>query len=193
MPYELVLHEAGLADAKAVGENVFLADLAADFPVYIFYYPSAMPDEALENVLRKLGESTGSNLFVNIGRLNDPDFAKITRLFEIRSFPAVVLTARADLAAPDDESMNAYVRFDGKALADPARAIEHIQNLYLLFLTGEIAKAIKQAGKQNRAELARRIGKFIVAAFTVIGRYINDHDITVSVLEGRFELKKSGS
>ena len=192
MPYELVLHEVGLADTREVGENVFLGDLESDYPVYLFYYPPAMPDDALENLLRKLGESTGTNLFINMGRLNDPDFAKITRAFEIKSFPSIVLTARSDLAAPEDEAINAYVRLDGKILADPGRAIEHIQNLFLLFLTGEIAKAIKQAGRQNRAELARRIGKFIASALTTIGRYVNDHDVTVSILEGRFELKKSG-
>lgn len=192
MPYELVLYDARHDDTKAVGENVFLADLQADFPVYIFYYPSAMPDDVFENLLRRLGESAGPNLLVNMGRLNDPDFGKITRAFEVRSFPSVVLTAKADLAAPQDASMNAYVRLDGKFLDDPGRAIEHIQDLYLLFLKGDIARAIKRAGRQNRAELARRIGKAIATALTTIGRFVNEHDVTVSVLEGRFEIKKSG-
>jgi hypothetical protein len=192
MPYELVLREARQGDEKEVGENVFLDDLQADFPVYLFYYPAAMPDHAFETLLRQFGESTGPNLLVNMGRLNDPNFEKISRAFEIRSFPSVVLTANADLAALRNASISTYVRVDGKILDEADRAIERIQDLYLLFLKGDVAKAIEQAGRQDRADLARRVGKAIVAALTAIGHFVNEHDVTVSVLEGRFEIKKSG-
>ena len=78
MPYQLVLREPEEGSSKAVGENIFLANLPANFPVYAFYYPAEMPDSDFEKLLRTLGERTGENLFVNIGRLNDPQFDKIS-------------------------------------------------------------------------------------------------------------------
>jgi hypothetical protein len=67
-----VLTEPKGERTKDVGENVFLDDLSYSYKVYLFYYPSALPNEVLEDRLRRIGEMTGRNLFVNIGRLDDP-------------------------------------------------------------------------------------------------------------------------
>jgi hypothetical protein len=191
MPYELILDETEQNGAKDVGDNVFLANLPADFPVYAFYYPAEMPDDELETLLRKLGDRTGTNLFVNIGRLNDPQFDKLVRVFQIKSFPSVIMTARGDLAGSDHDMLNAYVKLDGRLLANPERAIKFIEGLYLLFLKGDVAKAIRKAGHKNFTELARTVGKFVLTALTQIGTYIVDHDFSVSLVQGRFEVKKS--
>lgn len=193
MAYELILYETLQGDTKALGENVFLADLNAEYPVFAFYYPSEMPDHHFENLLRKLGEETGANLFVNIGRLNDPNFGKLASAFDITSFPSLVLTAVADLAAPEKPVTSAYVRLDGRMLADPERAIAHIESLYLLFLRGEIAEAIKKAGHQEKREIARIVGRFIASALTNLTTFIANHDLSISILQGSFEIKKSGS
>ncbi len=192
MTYQLVLDEAGQSGTKAVGDNVFLANLPVEFPVYAFYYPAEMPDSELEGLLRKLGGRAGNNLFVNIGRLDDPQLDKIARKFEIKSFPSVVVTAIADLAAPQSASVTAYVRLDGRVLSDPHRAITHIENLYLLFLRGSVAEAIKTARWTSKVELARRLGRVIRDGLRRIGSFVADRDLSVSILEGRFELKKSG-
>ena len=152
-----------------------------------------MPDADFEKSLRTLGERTGENLFVNIGRLNDPQFDKLVRKFEITSFPALVMTAVADLAAaPDDELMSAYVRLDGRVMAKPDRAIKLVEELYLLFLRKDIAQAIKKASRKSKIELARTIGKHILAMLAKVGTYLAERDFSVSILQGRFEVKKSG-
>jgi hypothetical protein len=191
LSYQLVLQETEQETMKAVGENVFLANLSAEFPVYAFYYPSEMPDLDFEELLRKLGERTGNNFFINIGRLDDPQFDKIVRKFDITSFPSLILTAVADLAAPENDLMNAYVRLDGRLIAEPKRAIKFVEDLYLLFLRGEIAQAIKRTNRRNKTELTRAVGQYILTALSKVGTFAAERDISVSILQGRFELKKS--
>jgi hypothetical protein len=190
--YQLVLREPGEDEGKAVGENVLLANLPAEFPVYAFYYPAELPDPAFEGALRHLGERTGNNFFINMGRLDDPQLDKIVKTFGIESFPTVVVTAVADLAAPPDELLSSFVRIDGRLLATPDRAISHIEKVYLLFLRGEVAKAISGTKWSSRGELARKVGQFFTSALRGLLGYIADRDLTISVLEGRFEITKSG-
>jgi hypothetical protein len=101
------------------------------------------------------------------------------------------MTAVGELAAADHDLLSTYVKLDGKLLASPDRAIKLIEELYLLFLKGDVAKAIRKAGHQNFAEFARTVGRFVLAALTQVGAYIADHDFTVSLVQGRFEVKKS--
>jgi hypothetical protein len=191
MPYHLILDEGDQEATRAVGENVFLTHLPVNYPVYAFYYPAEMPDQDFEQLLRHLGQRTGDNFFINIGRLDDPQFNKIAAAFEIRSLPAIALTAVADLAAPENVLMNAYVRLDGRLLAKPDRAITLIDTLYLMFLKGEIASAIRKASRKNKTELVRNIMQVIGTALGKVGSFVADRDLSVSILQGRFELKKS--
>ncbi|KAF5428645.1 hypothetical protein C5S39_10980, partial [Candidatus Methanophagaceae archaeon] len=105
MHYQLVLRE--LIDVekgiKAVGENVFFDDLPSDCKVFALYYPAAVPNEDLENALRNLGNITGKNLFVNIGRLDDPNYDEIVDKFKIRNSPVIIVTAIDKLASPPTE------------------------------------------------------------------------------------------
>jgi len=192
MPYSLVLREPGEEGSKSVGENIFLDDLPTTFPVFGFYYPAEMPDARLESALRGLGERAGENLLINICRLDDPQLPKVVKRFEISSFPSLVLSATADLAAPPDEFLNAFVRLDNRLLADPERATRLIESLYLLFLKGEIAQAIRLATWKNRQELATAILQKVAGVLGRIGGFLADRDFSVSLIEGRFEMTKSG-
>ena len=99
MPYKLVLSETSYETTKDIGENVFIDNMNDDCKVYLFYYPGAMPNTELESKLRNLGGITGKNLFVNIGRLNDPKYYRIKNIFGIKDFPVIILTAIDGLAA----------------------------------------------------------------------------------------------
>ncbi len=190
MAYELVIQEA---PGKDVGDNVFLQNLPAEYKVYLFYYPGAMPDERLEKALRNLGEMTGKNLFVNIGRLNDPEHEKIVGRFEIKNYPVILITAVGSLAAPQGEFCSAYARLDSKRLlGSPERTVECVQELFNLFLRGEVAKAISQAKWKQRAELAAVLGRYITDALKGLKDFVASRDISISFLEGKFELKRSG-
>jgi len=193
--YSLSLkREEGPGITKDIGENVFLDDLSDEYRVFAFYYPPAMPDEDLESGLRGLGDLTGENLFVNIGKLNDPSFAKIVKAFDIHDYPVVVLTATSDLAGAGEEGVNVYVRIDDKrVLEDPARAVELVQEIYTLFLRGEVADAIAKAKSNERMELVRAVAKRIGAGLSKIAGFVADRDFKVSLVEGSFEMTKSAT
>lgn len=73
-----------------------------------------MPNEDLEEKLE-----LRRNLFVNIGRLNDPQYSKIRNKFEIKNFPVIIMTAIDELASLKNEDncySTAYVRLDNKEL-----------------------------------------------------------------------------
>lgn len=189
--YSLVLATEASEGTRALGEKLFLDALPHAYPVYIFYYPAEMPSSRLEARLRQLGNDTGENLFVNMGSLADPSFSKIVTFFEITSFPAVVVTATADLAAPDGEPGNTYVRFDGPILDDEGAAISHIEKAYLLFLQGEVKRAVSGLHRSKFALIAERIAAVLTRALKTFGGYLSSRDISVSVVEGRFEVKRS--
>jgi hypothetical protein len=194
--YELILEQVfGPSDApeKAVGDNVYLRDLSDEPRVFALFYPSAMRAAALVDGLVALGELAGSNLFVNIGRLNDPDFAKITRAFELQRFPAIVVTAAADLAAAPDREVTAFVRLDEpRLLADPERCVQLVQELFTMFISGQVAEAMSKAKWAQRAEGVRAVYGSVLAALKRVVDFVSDHEIEVSVLGGSFRLTPRG-
>lgn len=179
---------------RDIGENVFLSDLSDEYRVFAFYYPSAMRDEDLETALRGLGDLVGQNMFVNIGKLNDPSFAKIVEAFDIHDYPVLIVTATADLAGAREPGTNVYVRIDDKRLlADPARTVELVQEIYTLFLRGDIADAISKVGTAKRTELIRSVVEQIASGLRHIAGFVADRDFKVSLVEGSFEMTKSGT
>jgi hypothetical protein len=191
MPYQLIFSELTQGVQRDVGENVFLENLPAEYKVYLFYYPGAMGNEELESQLRKLGEMTGKNLFVNIGSLNDPNYNKIAGNFQIKKLPAVVMTATADLASPPSDYLSSYVRIDNpKLLNEPDKIRDLLQKLFNLFISGNIADALKEAKKDDRKALLARIGKIIADALKVVGKFIDERDFNISFLEGKLEITR---
>ena len=186
MPYQLVLSESRNEITRDVGENVFFANLPSDYEVYIFYYPGAMPNVELETRLRNFGNNAGKNLFVNIGRLNDPNYRTIANKFNIRSLPVIIVTAIDKLASSPVESVTAYVKIDDKKLLNsPDSSINCLQELFLLFLQGKISEAMGQLDKARRNLL-------ITNALKGIWDLLGKTDITISFIEGKFEIKHSG-
>ncbi len=179
---------------KDIGDNVYLSDLRDEYKVFAFYYPSAMRNEELEASLRRLGELTGKNLFVNIGKLDDPSFGKVVKTFEIDQFPVVVMTATSDLAGTDGRCLTAFVRIDQRHLVnDPPRLVTLLEELCGLFIRGEIAAAIGKAKKKQRLEIARAVAAAIGDALKRLGGFVADRDLKISLVEGSFELTRSGN
>jgi hypothetical protein len=193
MSYQLVLSEGPTAGARAVGKNVFLDNLLPSYKVYLFYYAGAIGDEHLEQGLRKLGESTGRNLFVNIGHLDDPRYDEIAKRFEIKSFPVVIITAVSDLASLVDEYLSAYARIDSKRLLDsPDKTVQCAQEVFNLFLQGKVAGALSSAKSRQRVEMLKWLGGLVSSFLKPVLKFIDERDISFSIAEGKFELKKSG-
>lgn len=178
--------------AKGVG-RCFFTDLPEDYKVFLLYYRAAMGDQDLEDKLVELGKNTGKNLFVNLGSAGDPSYAMIIKRFGIEQFPVIIMTAVPDLASPGNEYMTAYAKLDSKQLlSSPEKTVECAEKLFNLFIQGDVAKAISTAKWTQRAELARAVGNVLGDALKAVGGFIASRDISVSVLEGKFELKHSG-
>jgi hypothetical protein len=195
MAYKLIFSECPVEGqiTKDIGENVFLADLPNDYKVYVFYYGGAMANEPLEERLRVLGNITGNNLFVNIGRLNDPQYDEVKKRFGIKQFPVIIMTAIDTLASPVDDYITSFVRLDSKYLLDsPDRTVECVQELFNLFILGKVSKAMSLAKQQQRAELLRELANVFATGFESLKDFIAERDIYISLLEGKFELKRSG-
>ena len=186
MPYQLVLSELKDEKTRDVGENVFFDNLPSDSEVYLLYYPGDMPNEVLESKLRKLGNDTGKNLFVNIGRLNDPKYKKIAKKFDIRELPVIIVTANSKLASHPAEFETAYVKLDSKRLLkSPDLAIDCVQKLFNLFIQEKISEALRQPGEYNRKALITYLNGIITNVLKGI-------EFSISIIEGKLGVKWSG-
>jgi len=200
MRFDVVLQDtAGASDPargdKALGEHVLFENLPAAYRVYAFYYPGSARTEETEKVLRELGESTGPNLFVNIGMINDRQWDRIASRFQIRRLPAVVVTADPSLASCEGENSTAYARLDDERLLPSGeRTGRCVFELYNLFIQGKVAEAVSQAKSMQRAEKLRALGEFFRSALKPVGAWLAGIDqLTFSFAEVKIELKRSRS
>jgi hypothetical protein len=199
--YRLLLAEPSEEYGKKdIGENVFLNDLPYDYKVYVFYYPGIMPNPLLEEKLRALGNDTGKNLFVNIGRRNDPNFDKIVARFGIRGYPVIVVTAVDELASlriGDKFStvyVQEYIKLDKHNLMESIDStIRSVESLFSLFITGNIRDAIRQVKKDQSQATISHVKDTISRQLRSVGNFLSDKDISFSLAEGKFELRSNQS
>jgi hypothetical protein len=202
MPFELILNEPepqsrermpgeGPAVGAARGTTrVFFSDLPQDYKVFLLYFRAAMPNRALEDKLTKLGNSAGNNLLVNLGSAADPNYPLLVKRFDITQFPVIVMTAVANLASTASGDCTAYAKLDSKNLfSSPERTVEVAEKLFNLFLQGKVAEAISKAKWAERGAMAGAVLDVIGDALNVIGDFIAKRDISVSLLDGKLELK----
>lgn len=193
MTYQLVLSELVDATTRDVAENVFFDNLPSNYEVYLLYYSGAEPNEGLETKLRDLGKDTGKNLFVNIGRLSDPNYKKIRNKFDIKNLPVIIITAIDTLASLPTEFSTAYVRIDDeKLLKSPDLVIKCVQRLFNLFIDKKISEALNQFKIDQRGLLLSHLKSIVTNAIKEVWKFFLERDISVSLTEGKFELKKSG-
>ena len=153
-----------------------------------------MPNEDLEHKLRKFGNIIGKNLFVNIGRLNDPNYKKIASRFEIRDLPVIIITAIDGLSSVKTERYYStfFVRLDSKILLHSGDlTIKSIEQLFNLFIGGQISEALSQYRHDQRNAFLSKLKVVILNSLKVIAKFLSDRDISISLLEGKFELKRS--
>ena len=190
MPSQLIFVRQKEAIDKGFAENVFIDNLPYDYKVYLFYYPGAIVNEDLERSLRRLGEMTDKNLYINIGRLNDPQLKEIIKKFAIKDFPVIILTAVDNLASPTGELLTAFIKIEDKNLLKSANeSIDLIQRLFVLFMEGKINEAMNEIKNRERSVILMRIKSVIATALQETIKFFEKHDIVVSVIEGKFELR----
>jgi hypothetical protein len=193
MPFELLATTIDVPGGKDSGENILLADLSNDYKVYAFYYPGQPVDSDFEDKLRELGKQTGKNLLINIGRYSDPQFDRIVKMFGIKKYPVLVMTALKELAASEDDNLTAYARLDSEQLFNsPDRALSCIEGLFNLFLQGKVAEAVSHAKWAQRAEVLRVVSGVVGAGLAKIANLVFDRDVVISFATFKLELKKKG-
>jgi hypothetical protein len=199
--YRLVLSEpTDERGKKDVGQNVFLSDLPYDYKVYVFYYPGIMPNPVLEEKLRALGDDTGKNLFVNIGRRNDPNFDKIVARFGIRHYPVIVVTGVDELASlkiGDKFSsvyIQEYIKLDKHNVTESIDStIRSVESLFSLFITGNVHDAIREIKRDQNQETISHIVDTITRQLRSVGKFLSEKDISISLMDGKFELRSNQS
>jgi len=189
MGYQLVLTELieEKKGVRAVGENVFLDNLPSDSEVYLLFYPGVMPpDKELENKLRTLWEGAAKNHFVNIGRLNDPNFRKTVNKFDIKYFPVIIVTANCKFASHPIGFEIVYVRLDSKKLLkNPDLAVDCFQKLFLLFIKEKISEVLKQPGIYDRKAIIVRLNGFVANVLKGV-------EFSIALLGSKLEVKWKG-
>jgi hypothetical protein len=177
---------------KAVGEDIFLANLPASPKVFAFFYPGETDTDEVEKRLRALGKKTGENLFVNFSTLMDPDYKRAVKRFRVKALPVIIVTAISPLAAtPNGEST--FVRLDGKSLfAKPEALVRTVEELFNLFLSGKITQAVI-VGQAQQGKAAA--GAAVAAVWAVVSKVIDwaaERDFQIELTPVKIEVKKSG-
>jgi hypothetical protein len=196
MSYELVLTDpppSAESAEKDFGENILFSDLSPDYRVYALYFAAEPPDRALEEALRNFGGRTGKNLMIYYGSEADPLLDKIEERFGIKPHPVIVVTALPELASPVDDYVTTYARLESKQLLkSPERTVACLQEIYHLFLHGDVAEAISSAKWKERAELASAVTGVIGKALKAVGGFLAERDFVIGCALGKLELKRSG-
>ncbi len=175
---------------KGVGENVFFNDMPSDYEVYVLYYAGTSLNKDLADKLRDIGNIAGKNLFVNIAKLDDPNYRKIANKFGIRTFPTIIITAVDNLASPPSDNSTAYVKMENKRLlSSPDIAAACVDKMFNLFIEGKIAEAMRE--QKRDVHISNIKGVMNDALRGMLG-YLKEWDISFSFIEGRLELKPKG-
>lgn len=199
MNYELVLSRPRAPQTKdfTSGGEVLIHDLSTDSPVYLFHFPEYVRNLDLVNRLEQMGKSTGGNLMVHVGSLGDPLYDTMSKNFNIKRVPVVILTANARLASSPEGFQTAFVKIDKRELLYSMDLImQCIQELFHAFLAGDFSQAMKQARKYERRQLLSQVKGSIIGSINRISKglwgYIQSRDIVLQTATFRLEIKPAG-
>lgn len=188
MPYELVLSEPPEPDVldDRGFDTVFFDNLPSDHKVYVLYYPGISLNKELAEKLESFGELAGKNLFVNIGRIDDPNYRTVVKKFGIRNFPTIIVTALDNLASPPTEYSTAYVKIDNKNLLNSTDlAFQLLEKIYNLFIDEKISEAMSATNKQIRKSRLNSLKDSILKG-------LGNYEFYVDTIIGRFGVKPKG-
>ncbi len=189
MTYQLTLstpHASGTRN-RDVFENVVLTDIPRNYEVYLLCFPGTNMNEDLRQELEKFGSYGGEMLFVNFATRLDRNYGMIKDMFNITTWPTLIMTGTEKLASPPTDHCTAYLKMDNKELLNtPDQAIECVERLFHLFLEGEVAKAIQVQKSSAREAVLKDI---LAHALNGVVGFLRQWEISVSFIEGRLSLK----
>jgi hypothetical protein len=174
-----------------VDRNVRLRGVPDDCRVYAFVFRQSKLDSRIKGELEAIGEEAGLNLFVGLWDMSDPNYIKMNEIFSLGKLPAVIMTADSSLSTVSDTE-NTFVRIDDERLLEkPEEFSVLINQLYNLFLRGDITNAIK---KTHSAEISVFLSNFLKEIKTSIGdvasKIIETYNIKFEIGPFKAELTK---
>jgi hypothetical protein len=162
-----------------------------DCRVYSFVFRQSKLDSRIKTELQAIGEESGLNLFVGLWDMSDPNYIKMNEIFNLDKLPAVIMTADSSLSTVSDTE-NAYVRIDDERLLDkPEEFSKLINELYNLFLRGDVTKAIKKTHSTEISIFLSNLLKEIKTAIgEIAGKIIENYNIKIEIGPFKAELTK---
>ena len=183
-----------LEGERDFSESMLLQDISEKYKVFLLYYPAVARNFELEDKLKELGESSGKNLLVNIGSIGDDDYNVANALFDIEKTPVIVMSAVSEFAHSSEENTTAYIKFDDERLLNNTDlTIKAVDNMFNLFLSGKIREAILETKSHEKKAKINFITNRIIEGLKGVYDVIKGFEITISLLDGQFEISHSGS
>lgn len=151
--------------------------------VYIFVFQGFVQlSPELQQALTELGKKYGENLFVGFWAEDDPFFTKAVELFNIKSYPTIIITGNADLAMSGELQQSVYVKLDYSQILKDTKYLDLVKQtlgqIYLSFLSKDFQQAIKQAkSAQDIGKAEEILYKFLNAIKNVFD-FISKYNIT---------------
>ena len=176
---------------RIVDRNVRLRGVPDDCRVYSFVFRQSQIDSRIKTELHAIGDESGLNLFVGLWDMSDPNYIKMNEIFNLGKLPAVIMTADSSLSTVSDTE-NAYVRIDDERLLDkPEEFTKLINELYNLFLRGDVTKAIRKTHSTQISILLSNLLKEIKTAIgEVASKIIENYNIKFEIGPFKAELTK---
>jgi hypothetical protein len=161
----------------AFAKDVTLDNVPDNSKVYCFVFGPTDAQEQTKKDLEILGTESGNNLFVGFWSMADSRYVDLAKYFQLKSLPAIIITAESSLASIDDANMSAYVRLDNRKLLSETESVKQlVKDLFNLFIRGEVVEAIKTAKSQSKKASIRYFFNkikniFSDAVMSIINKY----------------------
>lgn len=160
--------------SSLVSRNVTLRKVPNNCRVYAFVIRQSKVDDKIKEELVQFGEESGLNLFVGLWDMKDQDYFKLNKMFKLGKLPAIIMTAESSLSTVSDTE-NTFVRIDDKRLfSKPEELSELVNELYSLFMDGQVIKAIKKTKRKEISIFLTNLLVEIKNVVTKIAREIMD-------------------
>lgn len=172
---------------RVLGENVYLDNLPHNSKVFVFYYPhEAVPYIELNDGLKSYGRNSGTDIFVNIGKIGVDQYSKMVKEFQIDPLPVIIVTGTLEVAAITSGTggNTAFVRIDNKyLLKNSTRTMQILAQIVNLFIAGKIREASERARKVQQIAVLASFKDSLISIFKEI------QEVTVGVSDGTFSVK----
>ena len=176
----------GAGRVRAVEQKVMIDNLPQKFKTYLFYFPG--PNRTVyadtESSLIQFALDAGGNLLASVILNDHLQFELFSRLFEVKNFPTIVITANSKLASIKSGKVRSTlfsILENKRLLKNPEKTLDSVGKMFNLFLRKDVRGAQKQSKKDQRFATLSHARDVFVGALGKI-------EVTVSVFKGLLDI-----